>query len=260
MSESTSLNDYERRALAELHTWQREMQQQPGMMNWATQRLQAKINQYIPEKVHETITNLIKQMTRGVLAGSDYTQSITAPAADAPLNVREAIAEERVEFYMKAAAAEGGITGAGGIFLGLADFPLLLGIKFKLLFELATLYGHSGADFAERLYILHVFQLAFSSQEHRRNVFAAIEDWENRPHPTSIDEFDWRAFQQEYRNYIDLAKLAQLIPVIGAPVGALVNHRLLGQLGATAMNAYRMRWFDEANSPFTLSLSKGSDS
>ena len=61
----------------------------------------------------------------------------------------------------------------------------------------------------------------------------------------SIDEFDWRSFQQQYRDYIDLAKLAQLVPIIGAPVGAVVNYRLIRKLGSTAINAYRMRWFDE---------------
>jgi hypothetical protein len=56
-----------------------------------------------------------------------------------------------------------------------------------------------------------------------------------------MNEFDWRNFQQEYRDYIDLAKLAQLIPVIGAAVGLVVNYRLLKKLGHIAMNAYRMR-------------------
>jgi hypothetical protein len=34
------------------------------------------------------------------------------------------------------------------------------------------------------------------------------------------------------------------VPVIGAPVGVIVNNRLLKKLGVTAMNAYRMRWFE----------------
>ena len=59
--------------------------------------------------------------------------------------------------------------------------------------------------------------------------------------PTDVHEFDWRTFQQEYRDYIDLAKLAQLVPVIGAAVGAVANYRLIEQLGDTAMNCYRMR-------------------
>jgi hypothetical protein len=35
--------------------------------------------------------------------------------------------------------------------------------------------------------------------------------------------------------------MAQLIPIIGAPVGFVVNSRLIDKLGKTAMNAYRMR-------------------
>ena len=61
--------------------------------------------------------------------------------------------------------------------------------------------------------------------------------------PATAADFDWRRFQQEYRDYIDLAKLAQLLPVVGAPVGAIVNFRLVEQLGTTARNAYRLRWF-----------------
>ena len=70
-----------------------------------------------------------------------------------------------------------------------------------------------------------------------------MENWEHfqKNLPEDIHEFDWRTFQQEYRDYIDLAKMAQLVPVIGAPVGAIVNYRLINKLGKTAMNAYRMR-------------------
>lgn len=36
-----------------------------------------------------------------------------------------------------------------------------------------------------------------------------------------------------------------MLPIIGAPVGIVVNNRLLKKLGLTAMNAYRMRWFED---------------
>lgn len=62
--------------------------------------------------------------------------------------------------------------------------------------------------------------------------------------PHDLEQFDWRNFQQEYRDYIDLAKMAQLIPIIGAPVGIIVNYRLIKKLGITAMNAYRLRLSD----------------
>ena len=70
-------------------------------------------------------------------------------------------------------------------------------------------------------------------------------DWDDKAHklPTNIDEFDWLTFQQQYRDYIDLAKLAQMLPFIGAAVGAVANYKLIEKLGKTAMMSYRMRYF-----------------
>jgi hypothetical protein len=39
--------------------------------------------------------------------------------------------------------------------------------------------------------------------------------------------------------------MAQLLPLVGAPVGAVVNWRLVERLGETAIMACRMRWFAE---------------
>jgi len=235
--------DYETIAREELQRWQLAMQAPPGLLSSATQGIQRKLNSYIPEKVHLAVTKIIEQMTRAMLTGSSYINA--PPLAGTTLQERERRVAERIEFFRKTAAAEGGITGAGGIFLGLADFPLLLTLKLKLLFEIAALYGYSGDDYTERLYLLYIFQLAFSSATHRRDVYEKLPAWRQQSKPASIDEFDWRSFQQQYRDYIDLAKLAQLVPIIGAPVGAVVNYRLIRKLGDTAINAYRMRWFDE---------------
>jgi len=238
------MKDYEAQALEELRRWQHEMQLAPGLWNRATSGVQRQINSYIPERVHTSITSVMKQMTRAVLSGSNFTAS--PPLIEGSLEEREARVREKIDRYRKTAAAEGGITGAGGLLLGLADFPLLLSIKLKLLFEIAALYGFSGEDYRERLYLLHIFQLAFSSDAHRADVYQQIQRWHEHSEqlPASIEDFDWRKFQQEYRDYIDLAKLAQLVPIIGAPVGLIVNNHLLKKLGATAMNAYRLRWFE----------------
>lgn len=239
--------NYESLAREELRHWQGQMQEEPGFFSSATHGLQRKLNSYIPEKAHRAITAMIERMTRAMLEGSNYTTA--PPLMTGTLQERERRIAERIEFFRRTAAAEGGITGAGGIFLGLADFPLLLTLKLKLLFEIAALYGYSGEDYTERLYLLYIFQLAFSNARHRREVYAKLPNWREQAKPASIDEFDWRTFQQQYRDYIDLAKLAQLLPIIGAPVGAVVNYRLLRKLGDTAINAYRLRWFDESTTP-----------
>jgi hypothetical protein len=240
-----SMDAYTTKALAEMNIWQENMKRKPSFFDRATAKMQVKMNSMIPEKVHVAITATIKQMIRAVLFGAGITAG--KPHTGAPLEYREVTVRERIRFYKHTAAAEGGVTGAGGILLGLADFPLLLGIKLKLLFEITSIYGYSVKDYRERVFILLIFQLAFSSQGKRREVYLNVENWQNYKEtlPEDIHEFDWRTFQQQYRDYIDLAKLAQLIPVIGAPVGFVVNYRLIKKLGDTAMNAYRLRWKQE---------------
>jgi len=235
------MDKQEKKAKSELKSWQKQMMRKPTFFNSLSKRLQVRINSYIPEKAHQVITETLKQMIRGVLFGAKHTTA--TPLKDAPLHTREELVLRKIETYRKTAAVEGGITGAGGFLLGLADFPILISIKIKFLFDIASLYGFDTDDFKERIYILHIFELAFSSHIHRKSVFLKMKDWDEKSKslPDDINEFDWRNFQQEYRDYIDLAKMAQLLPIIGAPVGYLVNNSLLKKLGLTAMNAYRMR-------------------
>lgn len=233
---------YERWARGEVDRWRADVLRPPGPLDRAAREVQGRINRLIPEKVHTTVTTVIEGMTRTILTGADLT---TAPAfIGASLAERDRRALATISGYRATAAVEGGVTGAGGFWMALADFPALLVIKIKLLFDLSAIYGHEADRFEERLFILALFQLAFSGAEHRAQVFHELEGWEGRRHPADFEHFDWRAFQQQYRDYIDLAKLAQMIPVVGAPIGAIVNWRLLERLGETAVNGYRLRWLE----------------
>ncbi len=236
---------YDLLVAAELKTWKKKMMRRPSLVNKLSKKIQTRINGWIPEKVHAAVTTAIKQMIRGVLFGAKHTTA--KPLMNAGLQTREEAVQKKIDWYRNTAAVEGGITGAGGILLGLADFPILIGIKIKLLFDIASLYGFDMDEYKERVYLLHIFELAFSSHEHRKNVYMKMTDWERRSKelPEDIHQFDWRNFQQEYRDYIDLAKMAQLVPLIGAPVGIIANYQLIKKLGATAMNAYRMRLLPE---------------
>lgn len=235
------MNQYEKYAYLELALWQKKMLRKPGFFNHFSKKVQTKINAWIPEKIHVAITTTLKQMVRAVLFGAEHTTM--KPLSENSLELREEAVRKRIEFYRTTATIEGGVTGAGGFLLGFADFPVLIGIKIKLLYDIASLYGINTEEYRERLYLLHIFELAFSSDEHRKKIYLKMADWDEKSKelPEDINQYDWRNFQQEYRDYIDVAKMAQLLPVIGAPVGAVVNYRLIKKLGLTAMNSYRMR-------------------
>ncbi|MCX2574740.1 EcsC family protein [Pedobacter sandarakinus] len=234
---------YEEKIASELEFWKYKILEKPSLLNKVTDGVQKKINSYIPDKVHDGITVAIKQMVKAVLFGSTFTTS--NPVADLTFMHREALIKQKINSYKKTGAAEGGITGAGGFLMSLADFPLLLTIKMKMLFDIAAIYGYNVKDYRERLYLLHIFQLAFSGKQESKNAFMKLKEWDEQAHklPANIDGFDWLTFQQQYRDYIDLAKLAQMLPFVGAAVGAVANYKLIERLGKTAMMSYRMRHF-----------------
>lgn len=240
------MNIYEELALKDMLAWQTRVSKRPSIVDKMTKGIQKKTNSIIPEKVHSVITSAIKNMIRAVLLGSEY---ITGhPVIKASLEEREKKVAERLNFYKKAATISGAGTGAGGLMLGLADFPILVSLKMKFLFDAASAYGYDVRDYRERLYILYVFQLAFSSKQRKIEVYNQMLNWGSyvKTLPQDMNEFDWRTFQQEYRDYIDLAKMLQLVPGIGAAVGAYANYKLMDKLGETAINAYRMRVFHKS--------------
>jgi hypothetical protein len=233
--------NYEKTAAKELSNWKKAMQRKQPLLGMIARQVQTRINRAIPEKLHNVITTAIKQMTRAVWFGAEFTTPKVLETGS--LLERETKVDTKIKLYAHTAAAEGAMTGAGGILLGLADFPLWLTIKMKMLFEIAALYGHNLKDYRERVYLLFIFEATFSKQGRRREVFAIFKNWDEyaKVLPEDINQFDWRTFQQEYRDYIDLAKLLQLVPGIGAPIGLLVNLRLTKRLGRMAKNAYRLR-------------------
>ena len=235
--------DYSMKVRDEVALWKRKMTRRSGMINKVSKATQTKVNGLIPEKVHHVITESIKNMVKATLAGSNLTTK-KRQATGLNLYERDELFKEKLSAFRKTAVVEGAGTGAGGIMLGFADFPLLLSIKMKFLFEAAAIYGFDTNEYEERLFILHVFQLAFSSEEVRRETLTTIENWEQQKY--FIADMDWRDFQQEYRDHIDLVKMFQLIPGFGAIVGAFANYNLLDQLGETAKNSYRMRYLQKA--------------
>ncbi|MGY4690480.1 EcsC family protein [Salibacterium sp. K-3] len=243
------MNDYEKMALEEAEIWLRRLKKPPGLTQSTAGKVQNRLNRVIPGSFHRAMGRAVKQMTEGVLTGSDYLPNRNTTAAES-LQEADRRLEELIPVYQKGAAAEGAGTGAGGFLLGAADFPLLLGFKMRFLFSAAMIYGMDVNDFRNRLYLLHIFQAAFSSAEKRRETAGRLETWEDyakeKPRKMEVaEEWDWTSFQQEYRDHIDLVKLLQLMPGFGAVVGAAANHHLLAQLGEAAKQGYRWKWLLE---------------
>jgi len=233
---------YEKKALQDAKRWVKQMEKRSSLLQRTSKRMQTAVNEKIPDRVHAVVTDSIKRMIELSLTSSHYIYPIEVNPSWS-LKEKEEAVEERLKQYKRTAAIEGAGTGAGGIFLGLADFPLLLSIKMKFLFDVGRIYGYDVRKYEERMYLLHLFILAFSSDEKRQDVLNSVLNWEQNKEQWR--EVDWKTLQLEYRDSIDFAKVLQLIPGFGAIVGAVANFRFLEKLGETATNAYRLRLLDK---------------
>ncbi|MCM2676666.1 EcsC family protein [Shouchella plakortidis] len=233
--------------------WKRKLGKSQSMTGRFAKKWQKKMNTFIPEKVHSVVTVSVKHMVQATLTGSEYISKKELDLTTT-FEEREQEVQELFRTYKNTAIAEGIGTGAGGILLGMADFPLLLSIKMKCLFDTAITYGYDCREFQERLFLLTIFQLAFSEGEERAKLLERVENWEDyaKQLPTNPEDpltMDWKAFQLSYRDFIDLPKMLQLIPGFGAVVGAAANSHFLDLLKVTAMNSYRMRMLTQGEGP-----------
>lgn len=245
------MNPYEQRIRIELHAWERRLAEPPGWLERASKTISGTINQIVPAKVHEAITAAVKGIVRTALFGAEYTPQRKVQRF-ASLEEADQEARNALSLYQKIAAAEGAGTGAGGILLNVVDFPALIAIKMKFLFELAHIYGYDTKTFSERIFLLNVFRLAFSGDLQRGPVLGTIKRWRYEKELWSSDaeyyrDMDWETFQKEYRDSIDFRKMLQMLPGIGAVAGAWANYTILQELGEVAMNAYRIRKLDDAD-------------
>ncbi|WLD94087.1 EcsC family protein [Alkalihalobacillus sp. AL-G] len=243
------MSSYETKVIQELTEWEKEMLKRSNLYKRTAKRVQERINKVIPDRIQEMITKSIRQMIQATLAGSEFTTR-RLPVYGMSLEDRDQLLAEKQKTFRKTAMAEGAGTGAGGILLGLADFPLLLAIKMRFLFEAARIYGYDTKNYAERIYLLHVFLLAFSDDEVRKETFLTLKEWDTyaaRFGESINEEWDWERFQMTYRDHIDLIKMMQMVPGLGAIVGAYANYHFLDDLGDTAKNCFRLRHLQEEN-------------
>jgi len=232
-----SANIYQETVAKELAKWEAKMLKPPGAYGRISKDAQSRFQNLMPKKIQQAITLAVKTLIETVLGASSFFTK-TAMADNPSLAEGDFMVEKAFNNYHKTAIVQGVGFGLGGILINLADLPALMTIKTKFLFDCAKLYGFDVDEKSERVFMLYVFQLAFCSDERRLELYPIIKEWDKYG---KYQQLDWERLQLEYRDYMDLAKMLQVLPVVGALAGGAANHSLMSKLKVTAMNCYRMR-------------------
>ena len=268
--------DYVEQAKQEIAKWESE---KPGFLNQATNFLlwpaEKAAGALIPDTVLEAVGRAVETCLSGLASLTNLTFNAAAIVEKVSIRTRDlggnlchrlqATDEGAAEiwtYHVGYAIAEGGITGVGGLAGLAADIPALFAILVRELQEIATCYGFDVTVDREREYLLHVLQAGFAANVKVKMGFVVslkeIEQilinvaWKKMAEDLASKQLTKHSMLAALRQFaktlgyqLTKRKALQLVPIVGALVGASLNGALANDIGKAAYMSYRRRWIAE---------------
>ncbi len=260
------LSDYEKKARRDIEAWRYDeasfLQQ---VFNWTMRPFDWVVSQVVPEEMVDQASDAIAKFLstlsdastwthdeKGVLKEAkdrDIEVASIEELRDKPLEPIDALARSQFTENAVLAAVEGGGTGLGGAALIIADIPLLFGINFRLIQQISACYGFSIKDPKYRPLVLSIFNVAASGSQKAKNeatremsvaaaAFAHDLEYRGRASSDTFREQNRHLPREIAKNLIG-RKMGQLIPVVGAAVGAGINYWFTMQTAESAVMLFR---------------------
>ena len=263
------LSDYERTAQREIDRWERGESLLQQALGFAMRPVDWAFDQFVPEPVLDTMTDALTQALSALNDASAWTYDeaeVLAKAADQgvavgsvaelrdrPLDQLDALAKSYASQNAVLAALSGGGAGLGGGLLLAADVPVLFTVNFRLIQQIAAAYGFPLQGPGYTPLVVSIFNVAASGSREAKSdalrelaVAAAAIDgggYRGRKAQGTLRE-QLGHVPREIAKNLGAQKLAQLIPIAGAAVGAGVNYWFTEQTAQAAVMLSRALYLE----------------
>lgn len=267
------LTPYERQALEEIRRWPDE---EPGLLeevfNTVLRPIEWILEQVVPREAQQTLQEAVLGALEFLKEVSFWTYSektILAEARELGIRVArcedlamhdmekfDALARKQFDSNQLMAALEGAGCGAGGLALVAADIPILFGLVLRAIQQIGTCYGFDMRDPLMWPVILHVLNAASAGKAAVKAAILAdmtlaakalAKNWTYKriaeKTQTGIAVIalknSVKGLPREIAGWVTKRKLAQLIPLAGAAIGAGFNYWFLSQVCNSAYMIFR---------------------
>lgn len=266
------LTDYERRAQREIEQWERGQNESllQQALGFALMPVDWAFNQFVPDSVVDQLGSALNGVLGRLNDASEWTydaddllQKARANGAevetvedlrDEPLESLDAVASSVAGPNTLLAALSGGGAGLGGALFAVADVPVLFTINFRLIQQIGAAYGFpmKGPDFQPL--VLAIFNVAASGSRQAKSdalrelsvagaAFAHGSGYRGRAAQGTLREQVGHLPREIAKNLAG-RKLAQMIPIAGAAVGAGVNYWFTDQTAKAARMLFRALYLE----------------
>ena len=266
------VSEYDRRAIAEIHQWKTPELSWFGQAMRAVDWPLAKASDWlldqplVGEAIRKAISGVVsvcndaaQWSVRQEAIYGEFRRAGHAMETPADVTSLELEDIDRVVGFLDAkykglAAVEGAATGVAGLPGIFVDLPALVTLNLRVIGEYATYYGFDVTVQHERLFAMSVLGLASSPKDAAKQVAMAqlvriARDVAMRRTWTSLEEHAFVQVIQQIARAVGVrltkAKLAQVVPAVGAVVGSGFNAYYTGRVCEAAYYLYRERFLAE---------------
>lgn len=268
------MSDYLQTAKEEIKHWENEgpgfLSQVGDFVLWPAQKIAETL---IPDGVQERVGAAVESALRGLGAAANYTinqdevrervRTYRSEYGD-ELKARDETAKHYWNWHLAYAAGEGAVLGAGGIVTLAADIPAIFTIQFRLIQEIALCYGYDIDSDKEKEYVMQILRVGSASDLKAKIEFVItlkqIEEllikvtWKKMTDALFRKEISQMSLLAAIKQFakslgiiITKRKALQMVPVIGAIVGACFNYSFTYDIGHAAYMCYRRRKINEGS-------------
>ncbi len=265
------LTNYEKEQLKEIEKFQNEkpsvISQGLGLIG---KPLEVLTSILIPESLMKAILESANSAAEFLADESDILRdgkvSSIEELRNSKMEACDKLADNVHDWAIGLATAEGGVAGAlGGVGFAV-DIPTILTLSLRTIHKIGLCYGYKADNIKEREYVLKILSLAGSNTIAEKNqVLVQLKLLEN----TMKNQLMWMIERKAVKDMAngkigneviikiikDLCKqlginfskrkAMQIIPFMGAGIGAVMNGSFIRDVGYAARRQYQERWLLE---------------
>ena len=266
------MSDYIKIVKNEISKWENEG---PGFLSqvgyWILWPVEKNGEEIIPQGVQDAGGKAVES----ALGGLSNTANLTINQTEVKARVSSYFSQYNDEikscdeaskhywnYHLGYAVIEGGALGAGGLASLAADIPALFSMSFRLIQEISLCYGYDIETEEEKEYMMHILRVGSTCDVKAKMEFIIcmkqIEEllikvtWKKMSTSLVKREISKLSLIAALRNFakslgiqVTKRKALQMIPMVGALVGASFNYAFINDVGKAAHMSYRRRKISE---------------
>ena len=233
-------DEYIEKQLVEISKWE---QQKPSVVNTGMNKIFSPMSKFTRKVIPEVVVEKAIYHAHDILknAGVDTIEELRHK----DLALSDKLASNVHKWAIGFAGSEGFATGLGGTATMVADVGAVIVLAFRTIHKIAMCYGYEVKSAEDKEFVLNILSVlgANDMKEKKEALLALKSDFLQKK---IIEEVLMSNLVKKVAKQLGInltkRKLMQIMPIIGAGIGAAVNASYINDIAWTARRSYQLKW------------------